>query len=94
MRLRVRTDAPGFVQLAHPWYPAMIVRVNGTVVTPLRGTLDLMVIALPSGESTITLDLATTPIERQSMTISVIGLVMTLLYTLWLARSGSTAAAG
>jgi len=94
VRLRVRTDAPGFVQLAHPWYPAMIVRVNGTVVTPLRGTLDLMVIALPSGESTITLDLATTPIERQSMTISVIGLVMTLLYTLWLARSGSTAAAG
>lgn len=79
VRLEVRLDAPGFVQLAHPWFPSTVVRVNGTVVSPLRGTIDLMVLPLSSGTSVITLEEGTTTVRQMSLVASGTGLAAVLV---------------
>lgn len=53
--LTVATDRPGFLQLAHPWYPLLEVRDNGAVVSPLRSTLGLLVVPVTAGTHAIEL---------------------------------------
>jgi hypothetical protein len=83
---RIRSDAAGYAQLAFPWYPAMMVTVNGIAETPIRGMLDLMVVRVPAGDVTIAVRPAMTPVERDSLLISALGLAATLAYSAWLLR--------
>ena len=82
--LQVETDAPGWVQLAHPWFPSTVVTVNGQQVMPLRGTLDLMVVPVAAGVSTIGLHDGSTPIRRASVWISLVGLGLLGATAAWL----------
>jgi hypothetical protein len=86
----VRSDAPGYAQLSHPWYPGILVFVNGVAVKPLRGSLDFLVVKIPAGDTTIELRPELTRIEWLSLLISLVGLTATLSYTCWLARRHPT----
>ncbi len=79
VRIAVHSSAPAYVQLAHPWYPATELRLNGAAVPMLRGALDLIVLKLPAGESRIELRPTMTPVERIALAISAFGLLATLL---------------
>ena len=83
--LEVEADAPGWVQMAHPWFPSTIVTVNGQQVTPLRGTLDLMVVPVPAGISTIGLQDGPTPVRRASVWVSLACLGLLGAASAWLA---------
>ncbi len=78
VRLTVETDEPGYVQLSHPWFPSMRVTVNDQAVQPLRGAIDLMVVPIQPGRSTITLRDGWTPVRRISAFISVLGVLLAL----------------
>lgn len=49
--LRVDLSEAGFLQLSHPWYPMLEIRHNGTVIEPLRGSLNLLVVPANQGEN-------------------------------------------
>lgn len=91
VRIVVRASGPGFVQIAHPWYPATRVRVNGHDVAPLRGAIGLMVLPIGAGISVITLVPTLTATETWSAIASLAGLVAIFLVVLWL-RSREAAA--
>ncbi len=73
--LRVEADAPGYVQLSHPWFPSTRVTVNGVAAQAIRGTIDLMVVPIPSGVSVIELREGWTAIRRISALVSLCGLL-------------------
>jgi hypothetical protein len=75
--LRIESDAPGYVQLAHPWYPDTEVRVDGRRVVPLRGALDLMVVALHPGTNDIEIRPSTTPLRLGLAGVSCLALLVT-----------------
>ncbi len=74
----VDTDRAGYVQLAHPWFPATIVRVNGVPVTPLEGALHLIVVPIEPGVSRIEIVPTITPVRRVSAFVSLAALTLTL----------------
>ncbi|MFO1430318.1 MAG: hypothetical protein U1F76_09295 [Candidatus Competibacteraceae bacterium] len=53
VHLAVTTDSPGFLQLAHPWYPLLQVKHNGVLITPLKSTLGLLVVPAVAGSNSI-----------------------------------------
>lgn len=53
VRMVLRVPQTGYVQLAHPWYPFQKTTVDGQDVAPLRGTLNLLVLAVPAGEHVV-----------------------------------------
>jgi hypothetical protein len=53
VRIRLLLPEAGFVQLAHPWHPFQAVTVDGQAVTPLRGTLNLLVLPMAAGEHVV-----------------------------------------
>jgi hypothetical protein len=54
--MTVESDRSGFIQLAHPFFPATTVTVNGRAVQPLESSIDLITIPLAAGRSEITLN--------------------------------------
>jgi hypothetical protein len=78
VRLTVETDEPGYVQISHPWFPSMRVTVNDQAVQPLRGAIDLMVVPIQPGRSTIILRDGWTPVRRISAFISVFGVLLAM----------------
>jgi hypothetical protein len=76
--LKIESDAPGYVQLSHPWYPDTQVSVNGKKVVPLRGALDLMVLALHQGTNEIEIRPSTTPLSLGLAGLSGLALLVTL----------------
>jgi hypothetical protein len=85
--LDVELGEPGFVQLAHPWFPSTSVTVNGKAVEPIRGALDLLVLPLPSGLSAIRLQDRLTPARKSGIAVSFAGLMGIAFFALLLARS-------
>lgn len=61
--VRLQVPAPGFVQLAHPWYPHQSVFVDGREVERLRSTIDLIVVALEPGEHEIEIVAVRSPLR-------------------------------
>ncbi len=90
--MAVQTAVPAWVQLAHPWFPSTVVRVNGIPVTPLRGTLDLLVVPVPAGTSRIDLQDGTTPVRVLSALVSLAALLGIGLAAALLARHDRRAA--
>lgn len=72
--LQVEADAPGFVQLSHPWFPSTRVTVNGVATQAIRGTIDLMVVPIQPGISVIELRDGWTAIRWASAMVSLCGL--------------------
>jgi len=76
--MKIESDAPGYVQLSHPWYPDTQVFVNGKKVVPLRGALDLMVLALHQGTNEIEIRPSTAPLSLGLASLSGLALLVTL----------------
>jgi hypothetical protein len=76
--LRIESDVPGYVQLSHPWYPDTEVLVDGKKIVPLRGALDLMVLALHPGTNDIEIRPSTTPLRLGLAGLSCLALLATL----------------
>ena len=77
--MTVSSDAPGYVQLAHPWFPASEVRINGRVVATLEGAIDFMVVPIAAGENRIEIGPIVTPIRRISNIMSAVSLALTFV---------------
>lgn len=84
--MRLEADAPGWVQLSHPWFPSTVVTVNGQAVVPLRGTAGLLVLPVEPGVSVVELREGGTLVRRASMLVSAAGLLAILLAAALLAR--------
>jgi hypothetical protein len=78
VRLRIESDLPGYVQLSHPWYPDTEVLVDGKKIVPLRGALDLMVLALHPGTNDIEIRHSTTLLRLGLAGLSCLALLVTL----------------
>jgi hypothetical protein len=76
--MTIDTDAAGFVQLAHPWFPSSEIRINGKPVTPIESAISLVVVPIPAGASTIEIGPTTTPIRRATTAISLVALLVVL----------------
>ena len=74
----IESDAAGYVQLAHPWYPDIAVRVDGKSTVPLRSALDLLVIPLHPGTNEIEIYPSTTPLRLGLVSLSGLALLLTL----------------
>ncbi|HEX4261541.1 MAG TPA: 6-pyruvoyl-tetrahydropterin synthase-related protein [Acetobacteraceae bacterium] len=70
VRLTVETDRPAWVQLAHPWFPVIVVTVDGQRVRPLRSAMDLIVLPIAPGVSRIALAYAASPLRRATALFS------------------------
>ncbi len=90
----VDIDQPCYLQLSHPWYPATEIRVDGHVVEPLEGSLNLFVIPLEtSGMHTVELRPVVTTIRAASTWVSLFFLALTLVLPLLTAMRRSRATA-
>jgi hypothetical protein len=76
--LRIESDTPGYVQLSHPWYPDTQVLVDGKKIVPLRGALDLIVLALHPGTNDIEIRPSPTPLRLGLAGLSCLALFVTL----------------
>jgi hypothetical protein len=90
--LRIESDAPGYVQVSYPWYPDTEVRLNGKKVVPLRGALDLMVLALQQGTNKIEISPSTTPLRFALAGVSCLGLLVTFAVAFRMYRRRATCA--
>lgn len=79
VRLAIQSDQPGFVQLSHPWFPGLRVTVNGQEVSPLQGSLSLLVLRFQAGRSDIEIQPFTTPVRRVSNILSVLSFALCLV---------------
>lgn len=64
--MEITSDGSGYAQLSHPWYPGNQLRVDGTVVQPLQGTLNLLVVPVHAGVNSIDIEPASTAIRHNS----------------------------
>jgi hypothetical protein len=85
--LLLDSDAAGFIQLAHAWYPWLSVRVNGTSATPLQGSFDLLVLPIAAGRSDIEVSLGLTPVRKACMAVALAAMVAVVLLG-WRRRRG------
>ena len=83
--LSVSSDRPAWVQLAHPWFPATDVRVNGQAAEPLTGALNLMVLRVQAGDTRIELLPRLTQARSLALQVSGTALLGTLAVAAWLA---------
>jgi hypothetical protein len=86
----IASNAPGYAQLAHPWYPASEVRINGQRVVPLEGSLGLIVVPLTTGDNKIEIHPIVTPIRLASAIVSAVALVLALGFAGILGMRGVT----
>lgn len=86
--LRVSSDRPAWIQLAHPWFPATELRMNGQVVEPLRGALNFIVAPISAGDTRIELLPRPTPARSLAVRVSVAALLATLAIAAMLAWRG------
>lgn len=90
VRLKLESDAAGFVQLAHPAYPGNAYLVNGTPVRPIEAAFGLAVLPIDAGVTTIEIDPTTTSVRRISSLVSAVSACALLSSAIigWFARRG------
>lgn len=71
LHLAVESDAPGSIQLAHAFYPALAVRINGAPVTPRQGSFGLVVLPIEAGRSEIEISLPPTGVRVASAAVAI-----------------------
>jgi hypothetical protein len=86
--IRIESNAAGYAQISHPWFPATEVLIDGRSVVPIQGAIDLLVVPVHPGQNHIEIRAGTTPIRRISGWISLAGLLVAAVATiyLWLER--------
>ena len=89
--LRVSSDRPAWIQLAHPWFPGNELRINSQVVEPLKGALNLVVVQIPAGDTRIELLPSPTPARSLAVQVSYTALLATLAIAAILGRLGRRA---
>ncbi len=75
--LVVRADRPALLVIADNWFPAWHARVNGRDAPVLRANHTLRAIAVPAGESTVSVYYASDQL-RTGLWVTVLSLLMTL----------------
>lgn len=75
----IESSGPGYAQLAHPWYPATEVRINGRRVQPIEGALDFMVLPIETGVNVIEIRPEVTSIRIISAMVSGLALVVAFI---------------
>lgn len=80
--MRVAANGPGWVQLAHPWFPSTRVTMNGERVVPLRGALNLIVLPVSAGSTVIELRDGWTTVRLLSSLASLAGLAAILAFAI------------
>lgn len=80
--MTIEADGPGFVQLAHPFFPALSITSNGRHVQPMEGAVDLIVLPLATGRNAIEIRPGTTPIRVASAGVSGAALILGLMAAL------------
>ncbi len=73
--LRIESDRGGFAALAHPWFPSLVVTVNGRIIHPIRSTIGMIVIAIEPGISDVSFEDGWTTVRKLAVWISLIGLL-------------------
>lgn len=73
--MRIESDRSGFAALAHPWFPSLVVTVNGHAIQPIRSAIGMMVIAIGPGVSDVSFEDGWTPVRKLAVWISLIGLL-------------------
>lgn len=76
--LQVSSDRPAWIQLAHPWFPGNELRINGQVVEPLKGALNLIVAPIPAGDTQIELLPRPTSARNLAVQVSIAALLAAL----------------
>jgi hypothetical protein len=94
--LRIESNAAGYAQIAHPWFPATEILIDGRFVTPIQGAIDLLVVPIHPGRNDILIRPGTTPIRRLSGWVSLAGLLVaagttTCLWRVRRPRGGASA---
>jgi hypothetical protein len=77
--MTIASDGYGWAQLAHPWYPASEVRINGRPTEPLEGSIGLMVVPIVPGINAIEIAPVMTPIRAATSAISIVSLLVAIL---------------
>ena len=75
----IDTNGPGYVQLSHAYFPGNAVSVNGSLVEPLQGALNLMVLPLAAGRNVIEIVPMMTDIRRLTFWISGCAILLLLV---------------
>lgn len=70
VRMRILSDAPGFVRLAHPWYPTLVTTLNGERVAARPDMLSLQVLPLRVGENVYEIHAAPSLLRRTTFWVS------------------------
>lgn len=78
--MTIEADSAGYAQLAHPFFPALAVTINGREVSPLVGSLNLMVLPIAPGTNAIEIRPFTTPVCVLSAAVSATALAMVLVF--------------
>ena len=86
----IDTNGPGYVQLSHAYFPGNAVSVNGSLVEPLQGALNLMVLPLAAGRNVIEIVPMMTDIRRLTFWISGCAILLLLVAMGFLARTADT----
>ncbi len=81
--LTLSSTAPGWVQIAHPWYPAFRVLHNGQEVRPLQSPFSLIVLPVSTGDNHYVIEpvLSTLRVVNNGITLfgfAIIGLLLLL----------------
>ena len=84
--LTIVSNGSGYVQIAHPWFPATAVFVDGRPVEMIQGTIGLLVIPVDPGEHQIEIVPVTTPIRQAAAALSFVGIGLTLAGTAFASR--------
>ena len=88
VQLTLHSDRAGYIQLAHAWYPFQEVRHNGNDISPLRGTMNFLVLPVLEGSNTYTITPKRSPLRQACGIISaaiggvvlVLGISASLMY--------------
>jgi 6-pyruvoyl-tetrahydropterin synthase related domain len=78
-RIRVETDRADQLQFRTSNYPGWTASVDGRVTEIKTGDAGMIVIDLPAGEHSVTLDFRSTPVRRMSVLITLISSVILFL---------------
>jgi hypothetical protein len=86
VEIGIESNGTGYAQLAHPWFPATEVRLDGNLIQPIQGSINLMVVPVHQGQNRLELRPGTTPIRRYSGWLSLFGLLLAAAGTFYLRR--------
>ncbi|MEA2789336.1 MAG: hypothetical protein QOG73_1742 [Acetobacteraceae bacterium] len=84
--IEIDSNGPGYAQIAHPWFPATQILVDGHLIAPIQGAINLMLIPVHTGRNHVEIQPGTTPVRQLSELLSLAGLILTAGVAIYLRR--------